>query len=243
MAINGRFDLAVNPDPPPPTKFSPREEERLKVLVETAEEWVLYNNSITLWSNTDTDKHPQPGQYRRHYRAYPITRAEGQSRFARDPQFQITSKGADHPFHIHINPCWVTRIEIPDENGDLHNILDEPCWMDTMWIPRNGGRVVFRTRYPDYTGLWVHHCHILLHEDNGMMQIVESVDDPKKADYNARAKVASLDMLEDEVNDIYPRPSLDLSYRQSVCFVDANPHSGQVYPGFDVPVPRLDDES
>ncbi|MDQ3418182.1 MAG: multicopper oxidase domain-containing protein, partial [Acidobacteriota bacterium] len=50
------------------------------------------------------------------------------------------------------------RIEIPDEQGRPHNILDEPKWMDTVWMPRNGGRVVFRTRFADYTGRWVHHC-------------------------------------------------------------------------------------
>ena len=37
---------------------------------------------------------------------------------------------------------WVTRIEVPDEQGRLHNLLEEPQWMDTVSIPRNGGRVV-----------------------------------------------------------------------------------------------------
>ena len=103
--------------------------------------------------------------------AYPISRAEGQARFARDPEFQITTKGADHPFHIHVNPFWVTRIEVPDDQGRLHNVLDAPLWMDTVSIPR-GGRVVFRSRFADYTGMWVNHCHILMHEDHGMMQAV-----------------------------------------------------------------------
>ena len=70
---------------------------------------------------------------------------------------------------------WVMRIEVPDEQGRLHNLLDEPRWMDTVSIPRNGGRVVFRTRFADYTGRWIHHCHILMHEDMGMMQEVECV--------------------------------------------------------------------
>ena len=85
------------------------------------------------------------------------------------------TNAADHPFHIHVNPMWVTRIEVPDEQGRLHNLLDEPRWMDTVSIPRNGGRVVFRTRFADYTGRWIHHCHILMHEDMGMMQEVECV--------------------------------------------------------------------
>ena len=42
-------------------------------------------------------------------------------------------------------------------------------------IPRNGGRIVFRSRFWDFVGLYVNHCHLLLHEDNGMMQPVEVI--------------------------------------------------------------------
>ena len=160
------------------------------MLVDTSEEWVLYNCSVALWSHTDKAKYKQPGQYALHYRAYPLGRAEGQQRFSRDPEFQITTKGADHPFHIHVNPCWVTRIDVPDERGRFHNILSAPQWMDSVAIPR-GGRVVFRSRFADYTGMWVNHCHILMHEDHGMMQAVESVARAKDANYRTRTRVAS----------------------------------------------------
>ena len=140
MAINGEFDLAANPEPPAPQKFGHHDPHHPRVLVDTCEEWVLYNCSIPLWSHTNKEKFKQPGQYGLHYQAYPISKAEGQARFARDPEFQITTKGADHPFHMHVNPFWVTRIEVPDEQGRLHNVLDEPAWMDTVSIPR-GGRV------------------------------------------------------------------------------------------------------
>jgi hypothetical protein len=30
-----------------------------------------------------------------------------------------------------------------------------------------------RSRFVDYPGLWVIHCHILAHEDRGMMTIVQ----------------------------------------------------------------------
>jgi FtsP/CotA-like multicopper oxidase with cupredoxin domain len=33
-----------------------------------------------------------------------------------------------------------------------------------------------RTRYEDFKGKFVLHCHILDHEDQGMMQAVEIVD-------------------------------------------------------------------
>ena len=36
-------------------------------------------------------------------------------------------------------------------------------------IPKNGGEVVVRHRFEDFTGHFVFHCHILGHEDGGMM--------------------------------------------------------------------------
>ena len=238
MAVNGDFDLAANPIPRAPQKMGHHDPDHPKTFVDTSEEWVLYNCSIALWSHTDKQKFKQPGQYGLHYRAYPIGRAEGQERFARDPEFQITTKGADHPFHIHVNPCWVTRIDVPDERGRLHNILSAPQWMDTVSIPR-GGRVVFRSRFADYVGMWVNHCHILMHEDHGMMQAVETVPRARDANYRARTRVASHGMSADEVNAIYPPAGLELMYRQSMQFIDSSPELGQVFPGFPVDVPTL----
>jgi hypothetical protein len=240
MAINGDFDLAARPNPPPPQKFGHHDPHHPKALVDTAEEWVLYNCSVALWSHTNKEKHKQPGQYALHYHAYPLGRREGQARFAKDPAFQITTKGADHPFHIHVNPCWVTRIDVPDEEGRLHNVLDEPCWMDTVSIPR-GGRVVFRSRFADYTGTWVNHCHILMHEDHGMMQAVEVLPPRGAPNYRPRARVASHRMRSEDVSTIYPAPSLDVMYLQNVTFVDSSPELGQVFPGFPLQVPRLGD--
>ncbi|MEZ5317948.1 MAG: multicopper oxidase domain-containing protein [Vicinamibacterales bacterium] len=238
MAINAAFDLAAGP-PPLPRKFG-HDAAHPHVLADTAEEWVLYNCSAPLWSHTDVARFPQPGHYALHYRAYPVTRAAGQARFAGDPEFQITTKGADHPFHIHVNPCWVTRIEVPDEQGHLHNVLDEPRWMDTVVIPRAGGRVVFRSRFADYTGTWVHHCHILQHEDFGMMQAVTAVPRARDADYRPRTRVASPSMRADEVSAIYPPPSTAEMYRQNLSFVDPHPQLGYEYPGFDLEPPALE---
>jgi FtsP/CotA-like multicopper oxidase with cupredoxin domain len=238
MAINGEFDLAASPAPPAPQKFGHHDPHHPRALVETSEEWVLYNCSIPLWSHTNKEKFKQPGQYALHYQAYPLARAEGQARFARDPEFQITTKGADHPFHMHVNPLWVTRLEVPDEQGRLHDVLDEPCWMDSVSIPR-GGRVVFRSRFADYTGMWVNHCHILMHEDHGMMQAVEVVPRAAGTNYRPRTRVASHAMSPVDVSAIYPAPSLDLMYTQSLSFMDSNPELGQVFPGFPLTVPKL----
>jgi hypothetical protein len=42
----------------------------------------------------------------------------------------------------------------------------------TLTMP---GYFRMRTRFADFTGSYVVHCHILIHEDRGMMQLVEVV--------------------------------------------------------------------
>jgi FtsP/CotA-like multicopper oxidase with cupredoxin domain len=240
MAINTEFDLSATPEPAAPRKFMPADPQGSRMLVNTAEEWVLYNSSQMMWCHLDRDRYPQPGSYRSHYRSYPVSRSEGQRRFAQDRDFMISVKANDHPFHIHINPIWVLRIDVPDENGDLHNVLPEPMWMDTVAIPRNGGRVVFRTRFDDFVGKWVNHCHVLFHEDNGMMQEVECTDDAGRVNYRVRNRAASHSMSAAEVDAIYPKPSLAIMYEQNLSFVDANELGYQEYPGFRLQVPKFD---
>ncbi|MGI8485353.1 MAG: multicopper oxidase domain-containing protein, partial [Thermomicrobiales bacterium] len=73
----------------------------------------------------------------------------------------------DHIFHIHVNPFIVTTIN--DEPQA------EPVWRDTVIVPR-GGSIVFRTRFIDFTGMYVLHCHMMNHEALGMMQLIEVYD-------------------------------------------------------------------
>jgi FtsP/CotA-like multicopper oxidase with cupredoxin domain len=70
--------------------------------------------------------------------------------------------GMDHPMHIHTNPFQVIQ---PD--GSL-----EAAWRDVVLV-RAGERVRVRTAFPDFTGKLVYHCHILDHEDLGMMGVLE----------------------------------------------------------------------
>ena len=240
MGINTEFDLAANPEPRSPRKFMPSDPAGSRMLVNTAEEWVLYNTSMMMWCHRDRERFPQPGSYAGHLHSYPISRAEGQRRFAEDQDFMVSVKGNDHPFHIHINPIWVLRIDVPDENGNLHNVLPEPMWMDTVAIPRNGGRVVFRSRFDDFVGTWVNHCHVLLHEDNGMMQEVECTADASRVNYRTRDKVVSPSMSGAAVDAIYPKPSMDLMYRQNLSFVDMYDGRPFEYPGFELEIPKLD---
>ncbi|MEI9928404.1 MAG: multicopper oxidase domain-containing protein [Sphingomonas sp.] len=74
-----------------------------------------------------------------------------------------TDNGA-HPFHVHVNAFQVYRTE-PD--GLKHSV-----WKDTWLVDPDDGKTVILTRYEDFDGDFVLHCHILDHEDQGMMQRV-----------------------------------------------------------------------
>lgn len=77
------------------------------------------------------------------------------------------SLGIRHPFHIHVNPFQMTRLD-PDGNPEV-------IWKDTLMITQ-GEPQTLRMRYIDFTGRFVIHCHFLDHEDQGMMQIVEILE-------------------------------------------------------------------
>jgi FtsP/CotA-like multicopper oxidase with cupredoxin domain len=76
-----------------------------------------------------------------------------------------------HPVHIHVNPFQVIA-----QNGEP---LFENFYRDTVLLEPFGSLTI-RHRFDDFTGIFVWHCHILFHEDNGMMRIAEVV--PTAAD-------------------------------------------------------------
>lgn len=57
------------------------------------------------------------------------------------------------------------------ENGDPQFLDLRGVWKDTIFTKQDY-EVVMRTRYERYIGEYVLHCHILDHEDQGMMQNV-----------------------------------------------------------------------
>lgn len=75
-----------------------------------------------------------------------------------------TIPAVSHPFHIHVNPFQIERTG-PDGK------TKEKIWKDTLLI-KPGPSVTMLTRYTVFTGEFVIHCHILDHEDQGMMQNV-----------------------------------------------------------------------
>lgn len=74
----------------------------------------------------------------------------------------INNTPMDHPMHLHINP-----FQIVGADGS-----PEQAWRDVILV-RAGGEARFRVRFDDFAGKTVQHCHILDHEDLGMMATVE----------------------------------------------------------------------
>ena len=78
-----------------------------------------------------------------------------------------------HPMHTHlvqfqiyerqINPAWAANYE-----GVRYGYIDDG-WKDTvMLMPGERARILLR--FEDYTGKFMYHCHLLEHEDMGMMR-------------------------------------------------------------------------
>lgn len=73
---------------------------------------------------------------------------------------------SEHPFHIHVNDFQVVAV-----NGKRYRARGQ---QDIVTIPM-GGEVVIKQRFEQFPGKFVFHCHILGHEDGGMMQSVQVV--------------------------------------------------------------------
>jgi bilirubin oxidase len=72
--------------------------------------------------------------------------------------------GMDHPFHLH-----GFQFQVLERHGK-----PEPyrSWKDAVNVPKHES-VRFVVRFDDFPGKWMFHCHILNHEDQGMMGILE----------------------------------------------------------------------
>jgi L-ascorbate oxidase len=106
-------------------------------------------------------------------------------------EWTLKSAFVSHPFHIHVNPFQIVKIIAPDgtdvsapgasdiigKDASGNNILDpqypglKGVWKDTLFVKFQYTLIV-RSRYERYIGDFVLHCHILDHEDQGMMENV-----------------------------------------------------------------------
>ncbi len=110
----------------------------------------------------------------------------------------INASGEMHNFHIHQNKFRLTVAGDPGAPPDLQAYQDPAfivapylpetqgapsgmkvnAWRDVLALPPYGGRAFVTIPFyvPEQVGDFVYHCHILGHEDRGMMAVVQVYD-------------------------------------------------------------------
>lgn len=77
----------------------------------------------------------------------------------------VNSSPMDHPFHLHVWPMQLLEV-----GGQPVDGVD---WRDVVPVPARS-RTVVRIAFEGLTGRTVYHCHILDHEDLGMMGTIRT---------------------------------------------------------------------
>ncbi|MGE5809390.1 MAG: multicopper oxidase family protein [Nitrospirota bacterium] len=88
----------------------------------------------------------------------------------------VNQSGMDHPFHQHVNPCQVLSVTGGDA-AYASFLTKTPAWKDVVVIPKMGSAKIL-VPVMDYTGMAMLHCHIVEHEDIGMMGVWDIMDMP-----------------------------------------------------------------
>ena len=94
----------------------------------------------------------------------------------------INKNNDEHPIHIHVNDFQVVDYNDPTNAVRLTNL---PWGQDNQNVPAplygpNGaliapGQMSLRTKFQQFIGAYVTHCHRLNHEDNGLMAIINVI--------------------------------------------------------------------
>ena len=106
-----------------------------------------------------------------------------------------------HPFHVHD-----VQFNIIEKNGTIPEIF-ETGWKDVVLVMPHDS-VKFITKFTDFADEmtpYMYHCHILHHEDDGMMGTFIVYD-----------STSSLNQIKNNLFSIYPNPTLDEWLIQSV---------------------------
>jgi len=88
----------------------------------------------------------------------------------------------EHPIHVHVNDFQVVEYFDPTtgerrgpEQWSVDNANAPAPTQQADGSVIQPGILAIRTRFDDYTGLFVMHCHRLNHEDNGLMALVSVI--------------------------------------------------------------------
>jgi FtsP/CotA-like multicopper oxidase with cupredoxin domain len=94
----------------------------------------------------------------------------------------VNNNNDEHPIHVHVNDFQVTEYYDPisgvHTGADQFSVDNANCpapKMDESENVTQPGLLKFRTRFDEYTGTYVTHCHRLNHEDNGLMSVINVI--------------------------------------------------------------------
>ena len=94
----------------------------------------------------------------------------------------VNNNNDEHPIHVHVNDFQVTEYFDPingvhtgPNNFSVDNANAPAPKMDSNEDVTQPGILTFRTRFEEYTGTYVTHCHRLNHEDNGLMALINVI--------------------------------------------------------------------
>jgi FtsP/CotA-like multicopper oxidase with cupredoxin domain len=98
-------------------------------------------------------------------RAYDHERVDTRVRLGDTEDWELVNTGVmDHPFHLHVH-----RFQVISRDGRAEPFL---AWRDVVLV-KAGETVRIRVAFRDHPGRTVYHCHILDHEELGMMSTLE----------------------------------------------------------------------
>ena len=94
----------------------------------------------------------------------------------------INNNNDEHPIHVHVNDFQVTSYFDPTTGlktgAEMWEVDNANVPAPTLGPEKSSiqaGSLSIRTKFEDYTGLFVMHCHRLNHEDNGLMTLVNVI--------------------------------------------------------------------
>jgi hypothetical protein len=94
----------------------------------------------------------------------------------------VNKNNDEHPIHVHVNDFQVTNYFDPTTGlrtgPDMWGVDNANVPAPTMDPSENviqPGVLAMRTKFEDYIGLYVQHCHRLNHEDNGLMTLINVI--------------------------------------------------------------------
>jgi len=122
-----------------------------------------------------------------------------QIRLGTAEEWTLTAGTSSHPFHIHVNAFEVVTYIDPQGKTTPMNV-----WRDTLYIKERETYKI-RSRFRDFVGKTVFHCHILDHEDQGMTMPIEFIPANQTP---SRAKAASSAKLKRQLST--PAPAVKL---------------------------------